>query len=71
VKTHLRKLRFERGEMSQADLAERVAVSRQTIIAIERGDYNPSVRLALQIARALGTTVETVFELENSDVARA
>jgi putative transcriptional regulator len=57
--------------MSQADLAERVAVSRQTIIAIERGDYNPSVRLALQIARAFGTTVETVFELEKSDVARA
>lgn len=67
MKTNLRRLRFERGEVSQAQLAERVAVTRQTIIAIERGDYNPSVKLALQLARALGTTVEQLFELEVSD----
>lgn len=67
MKTNLRRLRFERGEVSQAQLAERVAVTRQTIIAIERGDYNPSVKLALQLARALGTTVEQLFELEDSD----
>ncbi len=53
--------------MSQAQLADLVAVSRQTIIAIERGDYNPSVKLALQLARALGTTVEHLFVLEASD----
>jgi putative transcriptional regulator len=69
VKTHLRRLRFEHGELSQADLAERVSVTRQTIIAIERGDYSPSVKLALLIARTLGTTVEQVFELEKSDDA--
>ena len=67
MKTHLRRFRFERGEMSQAQLADRVAVSRQTIIAIERGDYNPSVKLALQLAGALHTTVESLFELEASD----
>lgn len=68
MKTHLRRLRFERGELSQAQLAELVAVSRQTIIAIERGDYNPSVKLALQLARALNSSVENLFELEESDV---
>ncbi len=67
MKTHVRQLRFARGEMSQAELADRVAVSRQTIIAIERGHYNPSVKLALLLARALGTTVEQLFELEASD----
>ena len=67
MKTHLRRLRFERGELSQADVAERVGVSRQTIVSIERGDYNPSVKLALQLARALGATVDQLFELEASD----
>lgn len=69
VKTHLRRLRFEHRELSQAQLAEMVSVSRQTIIAIERGDYSPSVKLALQISRKLGTTVENVFELEEGDDA--
>lgn len=68
MKTHVRRRRFERGEMSQAQLAEKVAVSRQTIIAIERGDYNPSVKLALQLAAALDTTVDALFELEAGDV---
>ena len=69
VKTHLRRLRFERDELSQAQLAEMVSVSRQTIVAIEGGDYSPSVKLALLIAKKLGTTVERVFELEENDNA--
>jgi putative transcriptional regulator len=69
LKTHLRRLRHERGELSQAQLAAMVSVSRQTIIAIEGGDYSPSVKLALQIAKKLGSTVERVFELEKDDVA--
>ena len=69
MKTHLRRHRFESGEMSQQQLAESVAVSRQTIIAIERGDYNPSVKLALLLARRLNTTVERLFELEETDHA--
>lgn len=48
-------------ELSQAELAERVSVSRQTIANIEKGDYSPSVHLALAICRVLGKTVEEVF----------
>lgn len=48
-------------DMSQADLAQRVDVSRQTIANIERGNYSPSVHLALDICRELGKTVEEIF----------
>lgn len=60
----VRYFRFMRGEMSQAALAEMVGVSRQTIVAIERGNYNPSVELALRLGRALGATVEELFTLD-------
>lgn len=69
MKTNLRRFRFERGEMSQQQLADLVSVSRQTIVAIERGDYNPSVKLALLLAKQLETSVEQLFELEESDHA--
>lgn len=69
MKTHLRRFRFESGELSQQRVADMVAVSRQTIVAIERGDYSPSVKLALLLAAKLGTTVEQLFELEDSDHA--
>lgn len=48
-------------ELSQADLAAQVGVSRQTIANIEKGNYSPSVHLALDIARTLGKTVEALF----------
>ena len=67
MKTNLRKYRFERGELSQQQLAEMVSVSRQTIVSIERGDYSPSVKLALLLARKLAATVEELFELEEKD----
>ncbi len=67
MKTNLRKYRFERGELSQQQLADRVSVSRQTIVAIERGNYSPSVKLGLLLARVLGITVEELFELEEKD----
>lgn len=54
-------------EMSQADLAERAGVSRQTIANIERGNYSPSVYLALDICRELGKAVEEVFGDEQHD----
>jgi putative transcriptional regulator len=60
----VRYFRFMRGEISQAALAEKVQVSRQTIVAVEKGNYNPSVELALRLARALGATVEELFALE-------
>lgn len=48
-------------DLSQEDLAKLVGVSRQTIILIERGDYNPSLNLCLAIAKALGTTLDDLF----------
>lgn len=67
MKTNIRRFRFERGELSQQQLADMVSVSRQTIVAIERGNYSPSVKLALLLARKLETTVEALFELEEKD----
>lgn len=67
IRTEVRRLRFQNGEMTQEDLAVRVGVSRQTIIAIERGKYNPSVGLAMRIARAFGVRVEDVFALSDEE----
>jgi putative transcriptional regulator len=67
MKTSLRRFRFDRGELSQQQLAEMVSVSRNTIISIERGDYAPSVKLALLLAEVLETTVEELFILEEKD----
>ena len=67
MKTTLRRFRFDRGELSQQQLADMVSVSRQTIVSIERGDYAPSVKLALLLAERLGTTVEAIFILEEKD----
>ena len=61
VTNDIRRLRFERGEMTQAELAERVGVTRQTIIAIEQGRYSPSLEMAFQIAGALRVTLDDVF----------
>lgn len=63
VKNRLRVLRAER-EWSQAELAERLSVSRQTVNAVETGRYEPSLSLAMRIARLFGMTVEEIFELE-------
>jgi putative transcriptional regulator len=64
MKNHLRVLRAERG-WSQADLAERLDVSRQTVNAIETGKYDPSLPLAFKIARVFGLTIEDIFEDES------
>ena len=58
----VRRLRFENDEMSQQDLAEKAGCTRQTIIAIEQGKYNPSLALAFKIARAFGKKIEDVFD---------
>jgi putative transcriptional regulator len=60
---HLRRFRFEHGEMTQQELADKVGVTRQTIISIEKGKYQPSVVLALRLAQAFGVPVESLFEL--------
>jgi putative transcriptional regulator len=64
---NLRKYRFLAGEWTQQELADRVQVSRQTIIAIEKGAFNPSVRLALKLAKTLHVNIEEVFILEKQD----
>ncbi|WP_282568092.1 helix-turn-helix transcriptional regulator [Devosia sp. FKR38] len=62
ITNSIRTLRFAQGEMTQADLADQVGVSRQTIIAIEQGKYSPTLEMAFQIARALKTPLEDVFQ---------
>jgi putative transcriptional regulator len=52
--------------LTQAELAERAGVSRQTVVAVEAGDYAPSVYLALSLAHHLGTTVEALFDVERT-----
>lgn len=54
-------------DMSQQELANRVGVSRQTINAIEKGDYNPTIRLCISICRELGKTLDELFWEENND----
>jgi putative transcriptional regulator len=66
VINRVRYFRFMSGEMSQAELADKVGVSRQTIVAVEKGNYNPSVELALRLAKVLATTVEELFTLEEA-----
>jgi putative transcriptional regulator len=62
VTNQLRRLRFEHGEMTQAQLAERIGVTRQTVIAIEQGRYSPSLEVAFQIARVFGVPLEEAFQ---------
>lgn len=61
VTNSIRALRFAADEMTQAELADRVGVTRQTIIAIEQGRYSPSLEVAFKIARVLGAPLDTVF----------
>jgi putative transcriptional regulator len=63
----IRRLLFDAGEMTQKDLAEKVGVSRQTIVAIEAGKYAPSLELAFQIAEAFGVPIQDVFHYTRKD----
>lgn len=62
VTNSVRARRFEAGEMTQAELATRIGVSRQTIMAIEQGRYSPTLEMAFQIARAFGLPLDAVFQ---------
>ena len=64
VTNDIRRLRFSNNEMTQAELADRVGVTRQTIIAIEQGRYSPSLEMAFQIAGVFGVRLEDVFQYE-------
>ncbi len=62
IANEIRRLRFEHGEMTQQELADRVGCTRQTIIVLEKERYVPSLSLAFQIARVFGKGIEEVFE---------
>jgi len=67
LSNNIRKLRFENNEMTQAELAEKIGVSRMTIYSIEKGNYVPSTVLALRIAHVFGVPVESIFTLEEDE----
>lgn len=67
VRNNIRKLRFEHHEMTQQELADKVGVTRQTIIAIESEKYSPSLELAFRIAREFGVPLHEVFWYEPED----
>ncbi|RLL45465.1 transcriptional regulator [Oceanobacillus piezotolerans] len=61
IHNNIRSLRFTHNEMTQQQLADRVGVTRQTIVSIEKGNYSPSLELAFRIARLFDLTIEEVF----------
>ena len=67
ILTHLRRHRRQ-AEMTQQELADRVGVTRQTILSIEKGKYTPSVALALQLAEVFAVRVEELFELNRGEI---
>ncbi len=62
---NIRRLRLEHGQMTQQELADKVGVTRQTIIATESGRYAPSLPLAFKIAQTFGVPIEQVFQYNN------
>ena len=64
IQNQVRRLRFENGEITQQQLADKVGVTRQTIIAIEAGKYSPSLPLAFRIARTFNVPIEQVFQCD-------
>ncbi|GAA3862126.1 helix-turn-helix transcriptional regulator [Saccharothrix violaceirubra] len=67
VTNSIRALRFAHDEMTQAELARRVGVTRQTVIAVEQGRYSPSLEMAFQIARVFGVGLDDVFQYRSDD----
>jgi putative transcriptional regulator len=67
INNNIRKLRFFHDEMTQQELAQKVGVTRQTIIAMEQGKYSPSLELAFRIALVFGVPLEEVFSYDFED----
>jgi len=67
IDNKIRRLRFEHGEMTQEELASKIGVTRQTIIALEAQKYYPSLELAFKIAKVFGVRLEDVFQYEERD----
>ena len=71
ISNRVREFRFYAGEMTQQELADHAGVTRQTIVAIEKQSYSPSLELAFRIARAFGRTVEDVFSFDENEDSSA
>ncbi|MCK5067519.1 MAG: helix-turn-helix transcriptional regulator [Bacteroidales bacterium] len=67
IQNNIRRLRFDAGEMTQQQLADEARVSRQTIVAIEKGNYSPSLELAFRLAHIFKTPLEEVFTYDPRD----
>ncbi len=67
ITNQIRTLRFANGEMTQAELAQRIGVTRQTVIAIEQGRYSPSLETAFQIAHVFGVPLDDVFSYPDQE----
>jgi putative transcriptional regulator len=67
VTNEIRRLRFGHDEMTQADLADRIGVTRQTVIAIEQGRYSPSLEMAFRIARVFKVPLDDVFQYPDTE----
>ncbi|MBI1263137.1 MAG: helix-turn-helix domain-containing protein [Alphaproteobacteria bacterium] len=65
ISNTIREQRFHAGEMTQAELAEAVGITRQTVIAMEQGRYSPSLEVAFRVARTFGKPLEEVFQYED------
>jgi putative transcriptional regulator len=70
VTNSIRRLRFEHGEMTQQDLAQKIGVTRQTLNAIETGKYSPSLEAAFRIAAVFGVRVDEVFQFGKAATRR-
>lgn len=71
IRNDIRSLRFLAHEMTQAELAKRIGVTRQTVIAIEQGRYSPSLEVAFQMAEIFGVPLETVFQYTGNDDSKS
>jgi putative transcriptional regulator len=67
IRNEIRRLRFEHGEMTQQELAERINLTRQTVNAIELGKYSPSLEAAFRISAVFGKPLESVFHYASDD----
>ena len=70
IRNNVRKLRFLGSEMTQQELAEKIGVTRQTVIAIEQDKYSPSLDVAFRMARVFGVPLEEVFQYETDAESR-
>ena len=70
IRNTIRRLRFDHGEMTQQELADRIGVTRQTVNAIELGKYSPSLEVAFRIAAVFGVALDDVFQYDGKDRKR-